>query len=112
MAELHIIGQIVGGSGFSECSLFCTWAVHTGAAWRLLSGLREGQTQVAVPESGQMTSWSHPIDLHYATKDLHGWPKLHLQVRHQDPFGQSEIYGYGYCHVPSTTGHHRISCAT
>lgn len=25
MAELHIIGQIVGGSGFTESSLFCTW---------------------------------------------------------------------------------------
>lgn len=30
----------------------------------------------------------------------------------QDSFGPSEIYGYGYCHVPSSTGHHCISCAT
>lgn len=46
------------------------------------------------------------------TCTTHGRPKLHLQVWHQDPFGPSEISGYGYCHVPSSTGHHRISCAT
>ena len=49
MAELHIIGQIVGASGFPPKSIFCKWGVHTGEAWRLLSGLKEGQTQVDVP---------------------------------------------------------------
>lgn len=112
MGELHIIGQIVGASGFPESSLFCKWGVHTGGAWRLLSGLKEGQTQVDIPQIGDMAYWSHPIDLHYATKGLQGWPKLHLQVWHQDSFGRSQMYGYGYCHVPSSPGHHRISCVT
>ncbi|KAF5898024.1 B9 domain-containing protein 2, partial [Clarias magur] len=70
MAELHIIGQITGASGFPENSLFCKWGVHTGGAWRLLSGLKEGQTQVDVPQTGEMAYWSHPIDLHYSTKGL------------------------------------------
>lgn len=112
MAELHIIGQIVGGSGFPQTSLFCKWGVHTGGAWRLLSGLKEGQTQVDIPQTGEMAYWSHPIDLHYATKGLQGWPKLHFQVWHQDSFGRCSLYGYGYCHVPSSPGHHRISCVT
>lgn len=112
MAELHIIGQSVGGSGFSESSLFCKWGIYTGAAWCLLSGLREGQTQVDVLQSGKMVYWSNPIDRHYAAKGLHGWPKLHLQVWHQDSFGWSEIYGYGYCHVPSSTRHHPLSWVT
>jgi len=30
MAEVHIIGQIVGANGFPENSLFCKWGVHTG----------------------------------------------------------------------------------
>ncbi|XP_014397193.1 PREDICTED: B9 domain-containing protein 2 isoform X3 [Myotis brandtii] len=30
MAEVHVIGQIVGATGFSESSLFCKWGVHTG----------------------------------------------------------------------------------
>uniref|UniRef100_A0A3B3XL82 B9 domain-containing protein 2 n=1 Tax=Poecilia mexicana TaxID=48701 RepID=A0A3B3XL82_9TELE len=70
MAELHIIGQIIGASGFPQNSLFCKWGVHTGGAWRLLSGLKEGQTQVDNPQTGDMAYWSHPIDLHYATKGL------------------------------------------
>ena len=30
MAELHVIGQIVGGHSFPETALFCKWAVHSG----------------------------------------------------------------------------------
>ena len=30
MAEVHVIGQIVGGSGFPENRLFCKWGIHTG----------------------------------------------------------------------------------
>lgn len=41
-----------------------------------------------------------------------GWPKLHIQVWHQDSFGRCELYGYGYCHIPSSPGHHRLQCAT
>lgn len=41
-----------------------------------------------------------------------GWPKLHLQVWHQDSFGRCELYGYGYCHVPSSPGQHRLQCVT
>lgn len=30
MAEVHVIGQIIGATGFSEGSLFCKWGIHTG----------------------------------------------------------------------------------
>lgn len=30
MAEVHVIGQIMGATGFSESSLFCKWGIHTG----------------------------------------------------------------------------------
>ncbi|KAM9800250.1 B9 domain-containing protein 2-like [Syngnathus acus] len=112
MAEVHIIGQLVGAAGFPHNSLFCKWGFHTGGAWRLLSGSKQGQTQVDDPQTGDTAYWSHPIDVHYATKGLQGWPKLHLQVWHQDSFGRCQLLGYGYCHVPSSPGHHRISCGT
>ena len=32
MAEVHVIGQIVGASGFPDHSLFCKWGIHTGTA--------------------------------------------------------------------------------
>ncbi|TRY97892.1 hypothetical protein DNTS_034128 [Danionella cerebrum] len=98
MAELHIIGQIIGATGFPENNLFCKWGIHTGGAWRLLSGLKEGQTQVDLPQTGDMAYWR--------------WPKLHLQVWHQDSFGRCQLYGYGYVHVPSSPGQHRLECVT
>ncbi|EHB02537.1 B9 domain-containing protein 2 [Heterocephalus glaber] len=112
MAEVHVIGQIIGATGFSESSLFCKWGIHTGAAWKLLSGVREGQTQVDTPQVGDMAYWSHPIDLHFATKGLQGWPRLHLQVWSQDSFGRCQLEGYGFCHVPSSPGTHQLDCST
>ncbi|ELV12198.1 Transforming growth factor beta-1 [Tupaia chinensis] len=83
-----------------------------GAAWKLLSGLREGQTQVDTPQVGDMAYWSHPVDLHFATKGLQGWPRLHLQVWSQDSFGRCQLAGYGFCHVPSSPGTHQLDCPT
>ncbi|NWU73975.1 B9D2 protein, partial [Pterocles burchelli] len=112
MAELHLIGQIVGGSGFPHRRLFCKWGLHAGGAWKLLSGLDSGQTQVDDPQADDVTYWCHPLDVHFVTKGLQGWPKLHLQVWHQDELGRSEVLGYGFCHVPVTPGCHPLACVT
>jgi len=50
MAELHVLGQLFGATGFDRSHLFCKWAVITGDGWRLLEGVAEGQTQVDSPE--------------------------------------------------------------
>ena len=99
MGEVHLIGRVLGASDFGEGvagGLFCKWSVQTGGAWRLLSGLREGQTQVAAAAAddggggggGAVAHWSHPVDAHYATKGLQGWPKFVVQVFRQDGFGR------------------------
>ena len=104
MAEVHLIGRLIGASDFSSAAassssspgassgLFCKWSVQTGGAWRLLSGLREGQTQVDRPSDGVEGAveahWCHPIDAHFATRGLQGWPKLVVQVYRQDGFGR------------------------
>ena len=51
---------------------YCTCAWVTGSAWRVLAGLREGQTQVDLPQNGEFAYWAHPIDLHFSTKGLQG----------------------------------------
>lgn len=112
MAEVHVIGQLIGASGFPDNSLFCKWGIHIGSAWRLLSGLSEGQTQVDNPKLGNTAYWCHPIDLHFATKGIQGWPKLHIQVWHQDSYGRQELYGYGFCHIPTSPGMHTLQCVT
>jgi len=112
MAEVHIIGQIASASGFSKSSLFCKWGLQTGGAWKVLAGLKEGQTQVDCPGVGEEAYFSHPIDIHYATRGLQGWPKLWLQVYHQDSFGRNELVGYGFTHIPSSPGSHSIEIVT
>ncbi|CAM0512202.1 unnamed protein product [Fasciola hepatica] len=111
MAELHVIGQIHGASGFPEKSLFCKWGVNSGGAWRLLEGTPDGQTQVDCPVVGEVAHFCHPIDLHFATKGLQGWPKLHFQIWHYDWVGRYDIYGYGFCHLPTSPGYHEIDVA-
>ncbi|XP_068766146.1 B9 domain-containing protein 2 isoform X2 [Struthio camelus] len=112
MAEVHVIGQIVGASGFADGGLFCKWGVHAGGAWRLLAGRRQGQTQLDEPQPGAAAYWSHPIDLHFATRGLQGWPRLHLQVWHRDAFGRAALAGYGFCAVPARAGWHGLACGT
>ena len=112
MAEVHIIGQIVGASEFPSQSLFCKWGVHAGGAWKLIAGNKEGQTQVDIPDDDVTAYWSHPIDIHYASKGLQGWPRLHVQVWHHDAYGRNELYGYGFIHIPTSPGSHSIDCVT
>ncbi len=78
MAELHIIGQILGGSDFPDNSLYCKWSVSAGSGWKLLQGIKEGQTHVDCPTYDPDAYWAHPIDLHYTTKGLQG--KLLLRL--------------------------------
>lgn len=77
MAELHIIGQLVGGHGFPSANLFCKWGTAFGTAWKVLEGKQDGQTQVDHPkvrdflslmmdsnitlQDGSFAKWSHPI---------------------------------------------------
>ncbi|PIK48920.1 putative B9 domain-containing protein 2 [Apostichopus japonicus] len=112
MAEVHVIGEIVGASGFPSHKLFCKWDIHTGGAWKVIAGLREGQTQIDNPQNEEFAVWSHPLDIHFATKGLQGWPKLKFEVYHMDDFGRNELYGYGFCHLPTSPGIHNIECPT
>jgi hypothetical protein len=67
--EVHLLGEICGGSGFGEGRpVACKWALETGdgAGWVLLEGARGGQTQTDTPDAGTDTVvWAHPIDAHY-----------------------------------------------
>lgn len=56
MAEVHLIGEIVGAEGFPSQNLFCKWGLSVGSAWEVLEGLQEGQTQVDHP---QVSSWMY-----------------------------------------------------
>ena len=47
MAQLHVIGELVGGKDFPSANLFCKFGIVAGPDWRLLEGMDSGQTQVS-----------------------------------------------------------------
>lgn len=110
MAELHIIGEVVSGIGFTSPNLFCSWRLSYGNAWKELGGETEGQTHVDLPADSSIAVFSHPIHVHLATRDVQGWPKILFRVYREGFFGQSELCGYGVTYIPSTPGVHELYC--
>ncbi|PRP84857.1 hypothetical protein PROFUN_07511 [Planoprotostelium fungivorum] len=112
MPYVHIIGDIVGASGFPSQSLFCKWDVVADKRfWEKLEGEIEGQTQTDCPADGEFAVFAHPIDIHYQTSSISGWPKFSFQIWHSDFFGRSEFYGYGFCHLPTKPGDFTLEVA-
>ncbi|KAI5641473.1 ciliary basal body-associated, b9 protein domain-containing protein [Phthorimaea operculella] len=109
MAELHILGQLQGVSHFPESSsLFCRFSFQSGPNWTVVSGCPEGQTVSGKPDYKNCVVWSHPIDIHYVTRGIQGWPKLALQVSCLDSLGRTWVVGYCCCSLPTVPGHHII----
>ena len=50
MAEVHVVGEISGASGFASSRLLCKWAFVSGNVWKILEGHDSGQTQVDDPQ--------------------------------------------------------------
>ncbi|KXS17252.1 hypothetical protein M427DRAFT_133683 [Gonapodya prolifera JEL478] len=81
MAELHVVGAILGASGFPSSSLCCKWNFVAGSDWGIVEGSEPGQTHVDVPaEDPRLTVWEHPLG-----------PKLSFQVLCQDGLGRNEL---------------------
>lgn len=110
MAELHLVGQVLGGSGFPLQSLYCKWSLEAGSNFRVLQGVSHGQTQCDYPNAEEMAVWAHPLDVHYSLKGVDGWPRLQLEVWGVDSFGRCEIVGYSCCIVPTSPGVHDLRC--
>jgi hypothetical protein len=48
--EVHIIGEVVGGSGYSTDNAFCLFEVKHGQDWVCVGGDEQGQTQCDYPQ--------------------------------------------------------------
>ena len=115
MAEVHIVGSLKGAQDFEVSSLFCKWQFITddgrpdNKRWMLLEGNASGQTQVDVSTNFDMSVWSTPIDVHYSTTTIHGWPKFSCEVWSHDEHGRNMLAGYGFCHMPTTPGEYDLN---
>lgn len=132
MAELFILGQLIGAKDFIEKSLFCKWKLvagkfflkivriffykflitDLGSGWKFLEGITEAQTQIDTSSNLGFACWSHPIDIHLATKGIQGWPKLVLEVWHRDQLDRCSLISYGVVNIPSQPGYSKLTCKT
>jgi len=112
MAEVHVIGQVTGASDFSNPCLSCRWKLVFGANWRPIEGSIEGLTQLDCPQTGNTAHFSHPIDVHFLTSGLQGWPKFEFEVWQQDSYRRTFPVAYGFLQLPSTPGRHQLTCLT
>ncbi|CAM9329208.1 unnamed protein product, partial [Sphacelaria rigidula] len=107
--QVHFIGEILGAQGFGS-GISCRFRVEGGHHWTCLAGLEEGQTHAVYLETGEsFATWNHPVDLHYTTKSIQGWPRLMVQVWQLDMHGRNVLRGYGFRHFPSTAGFSEVS---
>ncbi|GFR50754.1 hypothetical protein Agub_g13021 [Astrephomene gubernaculifera] len=117
LADVHVVGEIVGASGFSAPMLFCRWQLlyEPGKSWRVQRGLQQGATHACcsgVPEE-DLVVWEHPLDLHLQTQSLQGWPALLLMVYARDEgSGRDSFLSYALVSLPTTPGLHHVSSHT
>lgn len=107
--EVHVLGQVRGLSGFDGDNAFAAFEVRHGEAWECVGGDLSGQTQVDYPIDADAI-WNHPLDLHFFTTTLQGWPHLVFDVYRLDSLGERELIGYSFCFLPSHPGHHKVEC--
>lgn len=102
--EVHILGEIVSGRDFGT-GVSCRWRLEHGKHWSVLEGDPNGFTQTAyINDQSEEAPWNHPIDVHYQSTSIQGWPKLICQVQRLDEYGRVSVVGYGFVHIPCVPG--------
>eukprot|EP00941_MAST-03F_sp_MAST-3F-sp1_P001424 g1424.t1 len=114
--EVHILGSIVGGVGFTR-GVSVRWSLVCGRGWEHLEGTKEGQSQFDYPhqhgdKNDRMSVWAHPVDVHFTTRTLQGWPRLLCHIWQLDEHGCCSLIGYGQTAIPASPGHHEIAVNT
>mmetsp|Transcript_73600 Transcript_73600/g.137544 ORF Transcript_73600/g.137544 Transcript_73600/m.137544 type:complete len:242 (-) Transcript_73600:21-746(-) len=116
--ELFFIGELEFGLHFPDLSfkegLFVDYSVHAGEKWLAMSGPEGyvGQTQTAYADPDGVYVFNHPINFHFVTVSIAGWPRLHLQVGRLDEAGRADTVSYGSISLPLRPGHSELSCKT
>ena len=110
--EVHFLGEIKDARGFKSnqrnTAISCKWSIDWGKSWSFIAGEYEGQTQYSSStpkiDGNERIVWNHPLDIHFASVSIQGWPRLTLQVWKLDELGRICIAGYGFVHLPSHAG--------
>jgi B9 domain-containing protein 2 len=115
MPEIHIVGEIKSCTNIisdeSEGAFF-RWKVDHGPAFHHIGGDTVGQTQVAFAGYSHEDELiiSHPIDVHLVELGIPGLksPIIMCQSCILDQYNRRIMNGYGFCHLPLTTGFYKL----
>ena len=92
-AEIHFIGQIVGGTFFDQGNdgLICEVQLQAGDHWKMFGPEMLNQSQTSYADPGDMVVWAHPFDLHFGSDSIFGWPRLDIRIWRLDVYGKVDI---------------------
>jgi len=105
--EVHFIGELLHATGFPK-GVACRWRFDDGRFWTILEGDAFGQTHTCYARDGGAAALNHPIEAHYSTHSVQGWPRLQVTVQELDMFGRAHTVGYGFAHLPTMPGQHEF----
>ena len=115
MPEIHYVGQIASCLGVIKDTTegACVrWKIDHGQSWEHLGGNIQGQTQMSYCQikETEMLPLNHPIDVHFAEAGLQGFggPRIAMQSYKMDWHGRRILIGYGFTHLPTSPGYHRL----
>ncbi|CAM9611783.1 unnamed protein product, partial [Ectocarpus sp. 12 AP-2014] len=110
---VHVIGDITGALGFPGSRLYARFKIICNTQhWHVMQGAEEGYTQVDEATGEGSAVWNHPIDVHFGTDSLSGWPRVLVEVWSVDGYDRSELAGYGMIFVPTSPGTYDLDCVT
>ena len=113
--EIHYIGQIVKGINFdTEIGLYCEVQLEYSDSWTELPQKADApiQTITSYPGDEEIYVWCHPLDLYFASDSIFGSPKLIIRVWRLDDLGRIDLFSYGVCSLPCTSGSFYLECPT
>ena len=111
-------GELEVGGPFPDIAaserLAVDYAVVAGSGWvPMCSGEGySGQTQAAAADGEGRHIFNHPLDLHFFTASIAGWPRLHVQVLKLDRNGRMQTVSYGSVALPLAPGYQELHCGT
>lgn len=108
---LSVTGQIESAQFAGLDDLYCRYSFHTGPDWEIITGLDEGISQVSTrsQDARQLLVWNLPVEVSFKSTNPYGWPQLIVSCYGPDLFGNDVIRGYGVCHLPVSSGAHRVT---
>ena len=103
MPSVHFLGELkninVEGNLVSV-----TFAIVPGNEyWNIRSGAAFGETMTTQTDEIQgVAILNHPIDIHYETSTIEGWPCIVVEVWDKENVGHRELLGCGVAWLPTT----------